>query len=133
MGKSPPLTVEAYLQALDHPQKVTLQALRRIVLAASDQVGEQIKWNSLSFYYAGEMQAFDARAYLRDILVCNLNKPDFVLLVFPTGARVPDGKGLLTGTYADGRRMVRIASEEEALQQAEALQAIVLQWLAQVE
>jgi len=66
--------VEAYIQALDHPLKDVVHALRQVIATADEEIGEQIKWNSPSFYYTGEMKPFDPKEYKRDIVVFNLHK-----------------------------------------------------------
>lgn len=53
------------------------------------------------------MKPFDPKEYKRDIVVMNLHKGK-ILLVFPTGARINDGTGILEGKYTDGRRVVII-------------------------
>ncbi len=131
--QAPEEQAAAYLQQLDHPMKSTVALLRQYVLDAGGQVSEQVKWNSLSFYYDGPMQAFDAKTYKRDIVVFNLNKRDYVLLVFPTGAEIADTTGLLEGNYADGRRTIRINGEAAAREKAQDLQAVIRAWLSRVE
>lgn len=127
-----PDAVNAFVNDLDHPLATTVQLLRKIILDADSAIGEQIKWNAPSFYYTGPMKAFDAREYKRDIVVFNLRKPGYVLLIFPTGATIPDADGFLEGTYTDGRRMVTIHSEAAAIEKAKPLQAVIRAWLQQV-
>lgn len=127
------LSVDDYMKTLDHPLTETVEALRRIILGADNEVGEQIKWNSPSFYYTGEMQPFDPKEYKRDIVVFNLNKKEYILLVFPTGARVNDTTGILEGKYPDGRKMVKIAGMADAKTKKQALQEVVRVWLKGVD
>lgn len=125
----PTPTVDEYLRRLDPPLRATVEALRRIILGADARIGEQIKWNSPSFYYRGELPAdADPKQYPRDIVVLNLHR-GYPLLVFPTGARIPDTTGLLEGTYSDGRRLVTLADVAAAERQAAALQQVLRQWL----
>jgi hypothetical protein len=125
--------VAAYLQQLNHPLKGVVEALRIIILATDREVGEQIKWNSLSFYYTGEMKPFDPKEYRRDILVINLNKKDFVLLVFPTGATINDTTGLLEGKYPDGRKMAKFSTLDDVQNKKNDLQFVIRQWLSLVD
>ena len=125
--------VGLYYEKLEHPLKNVVEALRTTVLAASEQLAEQIKWNSPSFYYTGEMKPFDPKEYKRDLVVFNLHKKEYVLLVFPTGAKVNDPTGLLEGQYTDGRRTVKISTLEEAEKKASDLQAVILEWLKLIE
>ena len=105
---SEPGKVDAWMDAFDHPLKPVAQALRAIILRADKTVGEHIKWNHPAFFYTGEMKLFSSKEYKRHLIVFNLHSKDGgVLLVFPHGAGVDDPTGLLTGDYADGRRLAR--------------------------
>jgi hypothetical protein len=131
MPKAAP-TLDEYLQQLPPPLRATVDALRRIILSTDAAIGEQVKWNSPSFYYRGELPATaDPKQYPRDIVVLNLHR-GYPLLVFPTGARIPNPAGLLEGRYADGRRLLPIRDAVEAEDKAEALQHLLRQWLATV-
>ncbi len=131
--KATPATVNEYMQHLDHPLVQTVEALRQIFLKTSKEIGEQIKWNSVSFHYTGEMKAFDPKEYKRDIAVANLSKKEFILLVFPTGARVKDTTGLLEGAYTDGRRMVKLMDLKDLKAKEKSLQHVIKEWLKGVE
>lgn len=63
----------------------------------------------------------------------NLRNKEYVLLVFPTGAKVKDTTGLLEGAYADGRRMVKIGNVKDARDKKKALKIRIKAWLALVE
>jgi hypothetical protein len=127
------LSVADYLSQLDHPLKNVVTALRKFLLSADNEIDEQIKWNSLSFYYTGEMKAFDPKEYKRDIVVLNLHKKDLVLLVFPTGARIPDQSGLLEGKFTDGRKTAKFTTLEEVKSKGADLQKVVKLWLQTVD
>jgi hypothetical protein len=121
---SEPDKVDAYMQKLKHPLLGVVEALRRIILRSDSQVGEEIKWNSPTFFYTGAMKPFNPKEYKRYIVVFNLYRKDCIRLVFPSGAKINDTSGLLEGDYADGRRvasfykMKDVESKEKALQQA---------------
>lgn len=126
-------TVDAFIAAQDKAVANTLMALRKIMLGADKTVGEQVKWNSPAYYYTGDMKTFDPKDYKRDIAVVNLNRKEYLLLIFPTGARIKDTSGLLEGSYPDGRRMVKITDEDDLKAKAKGLQQIVKEWLKGVE
>jgi len=109
MPNSPKLTdreqVTQHIQKLDVSIRDIIETLRQIILSVSDDISERIKWNNPSFYYSGEMQPFDPKEYWREMIVFNLHK-NRIMLVFPSGAKVNDTTRLLTGDYADGRRIV---------------------------
>lgn len=80
-----------------------VQYIRNVIRSTDKDIGERIKWNNPSFYYTGEMEAFDPKEYRRHVIVFNLFKGR-ILLVFPNGAKVNDSSGLLEGDYKDGRK-----------------------------
>lgn len=120
--------VTAFIQKLEPTLAEIVEALRQIILATDTEIGEQIKWNSPGFYYTGLMKAFAAKEYKRDIVVINIYK-GYALLVFPTGAVVKDGFGILEGEYKDGRRMAKFYSMEDVAAKGEALQKVITAWL----
>ncbi|MFC0772797.1 DUF1801 domain-containing protein [Terrimonas alba] len=127
-----PAAVTAYIQKLDPVFAKAIETLRQSILGAGKEIGEQIKWNSPSFFYTGEMKAFNAKEYKRDIVVMNLHKGN-ILLVFPTGATIKDSSGLLEGDYNDGRRLMRFNDLADIKAKSKALQTIIKTWLSQVE
>jgi hypothetical protein len=127
-----PKAVTTYIQKLEPGLAELIEAIRQLILSTAKEVGEQIKWNSPSFFYLGEMKAFDAKEYKRDIVVVNIRK-GHALLVFPTGATVNDSSGILEGNYTDGRRMVTFKTMDEVKAKGKDLQNVIKQWLSQVE
>ena len=121
--------VDAYMKTLKHPLKNVLEALRKIILSADSSIGEEIKWNAPTFFYAGEMAPFDPKEYKRYLVVSNLHKKDCVRLVFPSGARISDTSGLLEGDYADGRRLALFSSIDEVHAKKGSLQGAIKNWL----
>ncbi|MBO2009777.1 DUF1801 domain-containing protein [Hymenobacter negativus] len=99
------------------------EAVRQSILVTDPTIGEQIKWNSPSFYYTGEMPPFDPKEYRRDIVVMNLHR-GYLLLVFPTGAAIAPNS-LLEESYADRRRLVAIRNLAGAQAKANGLQQIL--------
>ncbi|MBO9562887.1 MAG: DUF1801 domain-containing protein [Niastella sp.] len=122
-------TVGEYIAQLEGPLARTIEAVRQVFLKTDKTVGEQIKWNAPAFYYTGDMKPFDPKEYKRDIAVVNIYKKEYVLLIFPTGARIKDGSGILEGTYTDGRRMVKIAGVDDLKSKEKALQQVIRDWL----
>ena len=116
---------------IGHPKRDT--NCKVLILATDPEIGEQIKWNAPAFYYTGEMKSFDPKEYKRDIVVYNLHKKEYVLLVFPTGAKVNDASGLLQGNFPDGRKTITFSSLEEVGKRAKDLQAVIKKWLSLVE
>ncbi len=124
--------VTAHIQQLGSPLTELVEAARQIVLGADPEIGEQIKWNSPSFYYTGEMKAFDPKEYKRDLLVMNLRK-GHILMVFPTGAKIPDDTGILEGKYTDGRRLITIKDMDELKSKEQVLKTVIKAWLQLID
>src|SRR5689334_23374634 len=96
--------VSLHIKQLDPALGKIIETIRQIILSTDKEIGERIKWNNPSFYYTGEMKAFDPKEYKREIVVFNLFKGR-IMLVFPGGAKINDPSGLLEGDYKDGRRI----------------------------
>jgi hypothetical protein len=126
---SEPEKVDAYMKDLKHPLTDVVEALRRIILTVDREIGEEIKWNAPTFFYAGEMAPSNPKEYKRYIVVFNLFKKDCIRLVFPSGAKVDDGSGFLEGDYADGRRLALFSSLDEVRSKKAALQQMIRKWL----
>lgn len=140
MKKTEPLTkpsepekVDAYMQKLKHPLADMVEALRRIILSTSREIGEEIKWNAPTFFYSGEMKPSDPKQYKRYIVVFNLYQKDCIRLVFPSGAKIKDSSGLLQGDYSDGRRLSFFHTMEEVKSKTTSLQQAIRKWLTLLE
>lgn len=125
-------SVTAYIQTLDANFASLVEGIRQLILNSDKSVGEQIKWNSPSFFYQGEMKPFNPKEYKRDIVVMNLRK-GIVLLIFPTGATIKDSTGLLEGDYTDGRRIATFKNLDDLNSKGKDLQKVIKQWLELVE
>lgn len=124
--------VSAHIQQLDPSVAEIVETLRRIILSTHKEIGERIKWNNPSFYYTGEMKAFDAKEYKRELIVFNLFK-NRIMLVFPSGAKANDTSGLLEGEYKDGRRIVVFNDLNDVKEKEKKLQSVIKKWLQQVD
>ncbi|WP_417358376.1 DUF1801 domain-containing protein [Flavobacterium sp.] len=130
---TPTEQVTQYIAKMTPQVAQTMQAIREAILETSKEIGEHIKWNSPAFYYTGEMKAFDAKEYKRDLVVYNLRKNGSIMLVFPTGATINDITGILEGNYTDGRRMVTVTDITDLQNKKQALQTVIKQWLDLIE
>ncbi len=130
---SEPEKVDAYMRRLKHPLAKVVEDLRQIILSTEKEIGEEIKWNAPTFFYAGKMKATDPKEYQRYIVIFNLFRQDCIRLVFPSGAKVKDATGLLEGDYADGRRLAMFYSLKDVKSKQKALRAVIVQWLKLLE
>ncbi len=124
--------VSGHIQKLDPELGKVVECIRQIILSTDKEIGERIKWNNPSFYYTGEMKAFDPKEYKSDIAVMNLHKGR-IMIVFPSGAKISDTTGLLEGDYKDGRRTVIFKDLDDVKAKENALKNVVKEWLALVE
>ena len=121
--------VDAYMQGLTHPLAKVVEALRKIILSSDREIGEEIKWNAPTYFYAGEMKPFNPKEYKRYIVVFNLFRKDCIRLVFPSGARISDKSGLLEGDYVDGRRLALFFNMGDVKSKQASLQGVIRRWL----
>lgn len=136
MPDSPKLTdqeqVSQHIQKLDPSIRDIVEVLRQIILSTGNGISERIKWNNPSFYFNGEMKPFDPKEYKREIIVFNLYK-NRIMLVFPSGAKVNDTSGLLTGDYADGRRIVVFKDLDDVRAKQATLKSVIKEWLKLID
>lgn len=130
--KSDSEQVADHVSKLDPSIKKTIEYLRKFILKIDKSIGERIKWNNPSFYYTGEMKPFDPKEYKREIIVFNLHK-NRIMLVFPSGAKVKDKSGFLTGDFKDGRRIVIFEDLDDVKARQKNLQQVIVKWLDLVE
>lgn len=124
--------VDAHIAQLGAALKPVVQELRTIILSADERIAEHIKWNNPAFYYTGEMPPSDPKEYKRDIAVFNLFKGR-IMLVLPSGARLPDPHQLLEGKYADGRRTIIFKDIDDAQAKSAALKALIANWITTID
>jgi hypothetical protein len=117
------------MKKLKHPLSGVVAALREAILSTDSEIGEEVKWNAPTFFYAGEMKVSDPKEYKRYIVVFNLYQKDCIRLVFPSGAKVKDSSGLLQGDYKDGRRLAFFHDMKEVKSKKAVLQRAIKKWL----
>ncbi|QBZ97981.1 DUF1801 domain-containing protein [Flavobacterium sangjuense] len=125
-------TVTEHINGIEVPSRDVVQKLRDIFLNANPEIAEHIKWNSPSFYYSGEMKAFNPKEYKRDLAVINLHRGK-ILIVFPTGNTIDAAIGLGGKDYPDGRKIVELASVEDVNQKETQLLKAINNWIDQIE
>src|SRR5262249_28168283 len=130
---SAPEKVDEFVASLKHPLTPAVKNLRRIILSVDGEIGEEIKWNAPTFFYAGPMKPTNPKEYRRYIVVFNLFRKDCIRLVFPSGAKVKDSSGLLEGNYADGRRLAMFFNTRDVRSKEKALRAVIAKWLKLLE
>ncbi len=117
----------AFMAALDHPLKADIAAVQKLIVGASPEISDGVKWNSLSF------RRTDWFATV------NLRSKDVLQLVFHTGAKakdnpefnIPDESGLLLWLAKD-RALVTLGSGKTLKTNAKAFESIVKAWIRYV-
>ncbi len=111
---------------LDHPLKLEIEAVRRIILGVSPAISEGVKWNAPSFRTEKDWFAtIHVRAKERVQLILFLGvkkRPD--LKPF----ELPDPKGLVKW-LAEDRVMVTLGAGRDIAGNRRALEAIVRAWI----
>jgi hypothetical protein len=99
-GKTDTEMVAAWMQALKHPLKAEIEALRKIITGADKRIAERIKWNAPSYYATEDLATFNHRMTDRVHLIFHHTQIDSVT------------SPLFEGDYK-GRRMVYFKSLAE--------------------
>jgi hypothetical protein len=118
--------VDEFMRKLEHPFKAEMEAVRAIILGASPEISEGIKWNAPSFR---------VKEYFATI---NIRK-DEVLIILHLGAKVKDNStaglkindptGLLEWLAKD-RAAVKFHEMKAIKSRKAAFEKIVRQWIA---
>lgn len=124
--------VDEHVSKLNPEEQEIVHKLRNLVLGIDPEIREHIKWNSPAFYYEGEMKAFDAKEYKRDLLVVNSHRGK-VLLVFPTGSKINNSTGLKGKNYPDGRKIITLETVSDLEKIEPELHNGITDWLNQIE
>ena len=105
--------VDEFLDKLDHPFKLEVQAIREIIKGVNTTITEQIKWNAPSFSYKGEY-----------LVTFNLRATRHVHLVFHNPVIAQVKNGLLEGDYKD-RRMAYFSDSNDVRAKKAELENVV--------
>lgn len=117
--------VGEYLDALKHPLRPAILALRKSILSVDSRIEEEVKWNAPSFKITEHFATF------------RLNPAPICQLILHTGAKVrkrkarlpiDDPHGILEWASMD-RAVVDIASSADAKAKTGPLKAILEAWI----
>ncbi|WP_202975132.1 DUF1801 domain-containing protein [Xanthomonas arboricola] len=126
--RKPAMSVQSFIDALDHPLKREIVAIRQLLLSADPTISEEIKWNAPSFRTTEHFATMHLRATTAVQLIFHLGaKP---------GRKVPadaiaDPQGLLTWHGTDRASLSFSGAADLALKH-DALLAIIRQWITHV-
>ena len=120
-------SVDELLAGLEHPLRTDIEELRGVVLSASDSIGEEVKWNSPSFYTGEHFATMRLNGKVPLQLILHLGAKKASL---PSGA-VQDPEGLLQWLGPD-RACINFSAPGDVGRQTDALRAILRQWVQRV-
>jgi len=127
MTKKGASTVDELIGDLDHPLIATIKALRELILGIDPAIGEEIKWNSPSFFTTEHFATMrlNGKPPLQLILHLGAKKQSI-----PAGA-IKDPQGILVWLGPD-RAVVNLPTAAIFSQVREPLKAVLRQWLTQL-
>lgn len=115
-----PDTVNEYMNALEHPLKAELTAVREIILGANAHISERIKWNAPSFFYKEDLATFHPR------------NQTAVHIVFHHPAIASIQSALLEGDYKD-RRMLYLRTMDDVQAHKQELASIINELVQRID
>jgi hypothetical protein len=121
--------VDDFMAALDHPRKVEIEALRKLILAVDPAIAEGIKWNAPSFRVTEYFATTNLRATAGIGVILHLGAKARDLP--PGGIAIADPEGLLRWLGKD-RAMVEFADLKTLKAKGEAFRAVLRQWITHV-
>lgn len=118
--------VAALLDAKKHPLRKEIDALRKVVRAASPAIRERWKWNAPSFYADAKGDLDLAKVPMdRTLATVNLHKTDHVMLVLTFFHGIPaHAPGWLEGRWKD-RRLATFRDAADIRARAKELQGLL--------
>ncbi|MCB9241258.1 MAG: DUF1801 domain-containing protein [Flavobacteriales bacterium] len=120
-------TVTQQLDALNHPLRSEIEALRRLILSTVDGLTENFKWNGPNYTHHDD-----------DRITMKIHPPKQIQLIFHRGAKkleqpadklISSGRDLLSWRGND-RAIASFKSLEEIEQNESELRQIVADWIA---
>lgn len=117
--------VEDFIRKLKPPLKQGVEAVRQVILGASPQIREGIKWKGPSFRTADYFATLNLR---RDRIWLILHTGAKVKVSATKGLKIDDPAGLLKWLAKD-RCLVTFANEKDVQAKRAALTAIVRNWV----
>ena len=119
---------DKFLKGVEHPMKAEVELLRSLILSASLNIQDGVKWNSLSFQTSEWFATWNQRATARVEFVLHLGAK---ARAEDIREMIPDPNGLLKWLSKD-RALLVIRNADELESNQVALIAIVKEWVRYV-
>ena len=113
--------VKEWMDKLDASFKPSVNAVRKIIITAAEELNERIKWNAPSYYYNEDIVTFGPT-----------RAKDKIILVFHHPNIVKIRSELLQGNYKD-RRLVYLNSIKEIKDAQIELERIIKESVAMID
>jgi uncharacterized protein YdhG (YjbR/CyaY superfamily) len=113
--------VNEWMDKLDASFKPSINAVRKIIKAASAKLNERIKWNAPSYYYNEDIVTFGPTK-AKDKIILVFHHPDIVKI----------RSELLQGNYKN-RRLVYLNSMKEVKDAQKELERIIKESVAMID
>ena len=126
-GASAGGTVEDFLAVLEHPAKQEILALRRLILAADDSIGEEIKWKVPSFRTTEHFATLHLRAKQGVGVILHFGAKKRSV----AGIKIDDPDALLEW-LADDRAMIPFRDLHDVAAKQQAFTALISEWIRHV-
>jgi uncharacterized protein YdhG (YjbR/CyaY superfamily) len=115
------MTVQKYMDDLEHPLKAEIQAVRDIIKGVHPEIQEEVKWNAPSYSYKGNY-----------LVTFNLRATQHVHLVFHNPEISKVNNDILEGSYID-RRMTYLTSMADVEAKKANLQVVISELIAFID
>lgn len=119
--------VTAFLKPMKHPLIKEIEVLRKIILSADADMGENIKWNGPNFHHKGE-DRISIRIHPATQLQLILHRGAKVLAQ-PKGKLIEGNSGMLVWKGND-RAVITFKNMKEIKAKEIELKEIITKWLA---
>jgi hypothetical protein len=116
--------VDAFMDALEHPHKDAVAALRLLMCGADPSIAEGVKWNAPSFRTSEYFATTHLRAKSGIALILHLGAK----VRETDGFQIDDPDGMLKWLAKD-RAMITILTAEHIERNKDAFTSIVRQWI----
>lgn len=128
MSSKPAAKVQAFIDALDHPLKAEIVALRQLILRVDPAISEEVKWNAPSFRTSEHFATMHLRAKDTVQLILHLGATSKRSVPSTT---IADPDGLLKW-LGPGRASVTFTGSEDLARKCDSLVVIIRQWIKHV-
>lgn len=125
-SRSAEVDVEAFIAALEHPHEDAIRELRSLILAASPDIREDIKWNAPSFRTSEHFATFNLVGKEGVRVVLHFGSTS--RLDIEVRSRIEDSAGLLDWKSPD-RALMNFRDVADVREAGAALTALIQQWI----